>query len=199
MTDKTAFWQAYEMLCRYYTIELSENELDEISAHFSEVKVKKGETLIHIGDSCKFLYFVVRGVMRDYYIDKDGNDATRFFNQEGSICGADGMFIDFPSSICTEALEDSLLLKCSYADFRGFIRDYSAFREAWTVALEMSLAYKIKRENCFLTQSAAERYIDFKRSNPELEKRVSQKHIASYLGITPVSLSRIRRAIRELD
>jgi len=63
--------------------------------------------------------------------------------------------------------------------------------------LEKTIVYKMHRENAFLIKSATERYLDFKREFPLLEKRVNQSYIASYLGITPVSLSRIRRTIRE--
>lgn len=67
----------------------------------------------------------------------------------------------------------------------------------WNQLLQNSIRYKIYRESCFLTESATERYIDFKRRHPDLEKRVNQSYIVSYLGITPVSLSRIRRMIKE--
>lgn len=104
-----------------------------------------------------------------------------------------------PSAVCTEALEDCILLRCPVVDFKNIIASDSEANKAYIWLLENSLAYKIRRENSFLIKSAAERYIDFKRENPALEKRVNQKYIASYLGITPVSLSRIRRALKELN
>lgn len=104
-----------------------------------------------------------------------------------------------PSAVCTEALEDCILLRCPVVDFKNIIASDSEANKAYIWLLENSLAYKIRRENSFLIKSAAERYIDFKRENPTLEKRVNQKYIASYLGITPVSLSRIRRALKELN
>lgn len=85
---------------------------------------------------------------------------------------------------------------CHVSDFKSIIASDSEVSKAYIWLLENSLAYKIHRENSFLIKSATERYVDFKRENPDLERRVNQKYIASYLGITPVSLSRIRRALK---
>lgn len=142
---------------------------------------------------------MVSGILRDYYIDDDGNDVTRFFTCEGGICGGEALISNEPSAVCTEALEDCILLRCLVSDFKKIIASDSITTKAYIWLLESSLAYKIPRENSFLIKSAAERYIDFKRENPDIEKRVNQKYIASYLGITPVSLSRIRRALKELN
>ncbi len=175
------------------------DELKSVAATvFTEVKIKKSETLIRIGELDNHVYFVVSGILRDYYIASDGSDATQFFSREGSLIGCT-LISNEPSAMCTEALENCVLLCCKNADFRKLIDNNSEFSAIWIKTLEYSLAYKIKRENSFLVKTAAERYIDFRRENPALEKRVSQKYIASYLGVTPVSLSRIRRALKELE
>lgn len=166
---------------------------------FSEITLKKNDVLIGIGDKNSYIFFVVSGILRDYYIDDDGNDVTRFFTCEGGICGGEALISNEPSAVCTEALEDCILLRCLVSDFKKIIASDSITTKAYIWLLESSLAYKIRRENSFLIKSAAERYIDFKRENPDIEKRVNQKYIASYLGITPVSLSRIRRALKELN
>lgn len=166
---------------------------------FSEITLKKNDVLIRIGDKNSYIFFVVFGILRDYYIDDDGNDVTRFFTCEGGICGGEALISNEPLAVCTEALEDCILLRCLVSDFKKIIASDSVATKAYIWLLESSLAYKIHRENSFLIKSAAERYIDFKRENPNIEKRVNQKYIASYLGITPVSLSRIRRALKELN
>lgn len=166
---------------------------------FSEITLKKNDVLIGIVDKNSYIFFVVSGILRDYYIDDDGNDVTRFFTCEGGICGGEALISNEPSAVCTEALEDCILLRCLVSDFKKIIASDSITTKAYIWLLESSLAYKIRRENSFLIKSAAERYIDFKRENPDIEKRVNQKYIASYLGITPVSLSRIRRSLKELN
>lgn len=188
-----------EKLKNNYGIDFSRDLINKFAAAASEITLKKNDVLIRIGDKSSYIFFVVSGILRDYYIDDDGNDVTRFFSCEGGLCGGESLISNEPSAICTEALENCILLRCSVSDFNEIIASSSEATKAYIWFLESSLAYKIRRENSFLIKSAAERYIDFKRENPDLEKRVNQKYIASYLGITPVSLSRIRRALKELN
>ena len=188
-----------EKLKNNYGTNFSRDLIHKFAAVSSEITLKKNEVLIRIGDKSSYIFFVVSGILRDYYIDNTGNDVTRFFSREGSLCGGESLISNEPSAICTEALEDCILLRCPVSDFTEIIVSGSEAAKAYIWFLESSLAYKIRRENSFLIKSAAERYIDFKEENPDLEKRVNQKYIASYLGITPVSLSRIRRALKELN
>ncbi len=188
-----------EKLKNNYGIIFSRDLINKFAAVSSEITLKKNDVLIRIGDKSSYIFLVVSGILRDYYIDDDGNDVTRFFSREGGLCGGESLISNEASAICTEALEDCILLRCPVSDFKEIIVSNSDATKAYIWFLESSLAYKIRRENSFLIKSAAERYIDFKRENPDLEKRVNQKYIASYLGITPVSLSRIRRALKELN
>ena len=188
-----------EILKNKYGINFSRDLINKFTAVSSEITLKKNDILIRIGDKSSDIFFVVFGILRDYYIDDDGNDITRFFSCEGGICGGESLISKEPSTVCTEALEDCILLRCPVSDFTEIIASSSEATKAYIWLLESSLAYKIHRENSFLIKNAAERYIDFKRENPDLEKRVNQKYIASYLGITPVSLSRIRRTLKELN
>lgn len=188
-----------EKLKSNYGFRFSYDLINEFADIFSEITLKKNDVLIRIGNKNSYIFFVVSGILRDYYIDDDGNDITRFFSYEGGICGGEALISDESPTACTEALEDCILLRCLVSDFKKIIAGYSEAAKAYIWLLENSLAYKIRRENSFLMKSAAERYLDFKRENPGIEKRVSQKYIASYLGITPVSLSRIRRALKELN
>lgn len=188
-----------EILKRNYGINIPTGLIDKFSSVVSEIKIKKGNTLFRIGEKSNYLFFVVSGILRDYYIDDDGNDITRFISQEGGICGGDSLISNEPSIICTEALENCVLMRCPVLDFKKIIENDSDGIKLYVWLLESSLAYKIRRENSFLVKSATERYIDFKCENPGIEKCISQKYIASYLGITPESLSRIRRALKELN
>lgn len=187
-----------EILKRKYGIYISDQLINKFSAVVSEIKPEKGNSLIKIGEKSNHIYFVVSGILRNYYIDDGGNDITQFIYQEGGICGGDSLISNEPSVICTEALGNCVLLRCSVSDFREIIENDSEGIKLYVWLLESSLAYKTRRENSFLVKSATERYIDFIRENPDIEKRISQKYIASYLGVTPVSLSRIRRALKEL-
>lgn len=96
-----------------------------------------------------------------------------------------------------EALENCKMLRFNAHELRSFILAEDSLSRLYIRALEESLSYKISRENSLLVHSATERYTEFKKLYPTLEGRVNQYHIASYLGVTPESLSRIRRNLRE--
>lgn len=164
---------------------------------FTMKTITKGDIVVHVGGIQKEIYFVISGLLRSYYIDINGNDVTRFFTKEGSLCCHEILFNKEPSKRCIEALEDCKILVIRDEDFKKLIEYNMYCMKIYIKVLEQSLRYKIERESSFLLKSATERYLDFKRMYPELEKRVNQAYIASYLGITPVSLSRIRRTISE--
>lgn len=188
-----------EILKRDFGINISDDLKNEFALYAAEAEIKKNELIIKIGEKNNYLSFIISGVLRDYYIDDKGSDITHFFSCEGGMCGGQALISDEPSAICTEALTDCTLLRCPVSDFKRIVAENAEAAKMYMWLLEKSLAYKIRRENSFLTKSAAERYISFKAENPTLEKRINQKYIASYLGITPVSLSRIRRALKEED
>ena len=96
-----------------------------------------------------------------------------------------------------ETLEESTLMLCEIVKIKELIRDNVMFKDIWITLLENALRYKMYRENGFLVENATERYLHFKKLYPELSVRIPLKHIATYLGIAPESLSRIRSAMKE--
>ncbi|HHZ05639.1 MAG TPA: Crp/Fnr family transcriptional regulator [Clostridiales bacterium] len=191
------FEKLVELLEKYFDVNIDRPSIGMLARLFKEVRINKYDNLIYLGSENSNIYFVVSGILRDYYIDSDGKDRTRFFISEGSMCGEDSLFIGSSSFTCTQALEDCVLLTITGEDFRYIISKYEQFKDMWVKALEGALAYKIKRENSLLMKNAAQRYMDFLVDYPELEKRIRQKYIASYLGITPVSLSRLRKTLQK--
>lgn len=165
---------------------------------FSQVReFAKGEIIKSMGDGSKESAIVLRGIVRSYYIDSDGNDMTRSFSMECGWCLDEGM-IGYTQHHCMwEALEDSILLLFDAEEMKAMIYDNEELKSLWIKILESALRYKHYRENGFLTENATERYLHFKKRYPYLSNRVPQKHIATYLGITPESLSRIRKAMKD--
>ena len=96
-----------------------------------------------------------------------------------------------------EALEDTTVMLFDVKDMKDLILGDEWLKNIWIMSLEGGMRYKVYRENGFLVETAAERYIAFRKRNPELAERVPLRYIATYLGITPESLSRIRSAMRE--
>lgn len=165
---------------------------------FSQVKkFTKGMIIKSMGDDARQSAIVLSGIVRSYYIDSNGNDMTRHFSIACGWCLDDGM-IGYTQHQCMwEALEDSTLLLFEAERMKALIYGSEELKSLWIEMLESALRYKHYRENGFLTENATERYLHFKKRFPYLSSRVPQKHIATYLGITPESLSRIRKAMKD--
>ena len=165
---------------------------------FSQFKVyPKGTTIRSIDDKAVMVGIVLDGLVRCYYIDGDGNDITRGFIVPGGMCLDEGM-LGYDKHICMwESVDESTLMLCDTAKLHELIFENNNLKNIWIELLERALRYKIYRENQFLTENATERYLHFKKLYPKLCNRVPQKHIATYLGVTPESLSRIRKAMKE--
>ena len=107
-------------------------------------------------------------------------------------------FFGYPERICMwETLEETTIMVCETAVIKKMIKENDSFKDIWINLLESAMRYKIYRENGFLVENATARYIHFKKLYPDLCDRSPQRHIATYLGITPESLSRIRCAMKE--
>lgn len=142
------------------------------------------------------IYYICQGLCRSYYLDKDGNDVTRFFILEGDFCFTEVQILSQKSDLCIETLEDCDGLVFQIRDL-DLLQDWVFMKDAYIEALKSNLRYKLRRESGFLLGSATERYLEFQLRYPGLEQRVRQSQLASYLGITPTSLSRIRRTLRK--
>lgn len=159
--------------------------------------VEKGTLIQHIGEKTDTAALVLDGMTRCYYIDSDGNDITRGFSITGTLCMDEGMFGYGESLTEWETLTDTTLMLFNVGEIKLLINEKDALKSAYIQLLENALKYKIYRENGFLVESAPERYLHFKKMFPEICQRVKQQYIATYLGIAPESLSRIKRTLRE--
>lgn len=167
-------------------------------AELAHVKTFPKSTVIkNIGDKAIVSGIVLDGIVRSYYIDKDGNDITRNFGADGAMIMDEGM-IGYDEYICMwETLEESTVILLEVGELKRLIMSNEYLKTIWIRLLEGSLRYKMYRENGFLLENAAERYLNFRKVCPKLCECVPQKYIATYLGIAPESLSRIRKALKE--
>ena len=195
--DKEYFVKQLMVFAEKYNIDVSEELVGEIVSLASFRVVKKGEILASIGDNTACAGLILSGLARSYYIDSDGNDITRGFAPEGTMFMDEGFF-GYPERICMwETLEETTIMISETAAIKKMIKENDSFKDIWIYLLESAMRYKIYRENGFLVENATERYIHFKKLYPDLSDRVPQRHIATYLGIAPESLSRIRGAMKE--
>lgn len=154
----------------------------------------KGEYFIRAGEIPKTFAFVSSGLFRYVYIDEDARQFTKGFMPEFNILSSYSAMIQKTTSwFFIEALEDSVIIEFSYRQWLK-LKEASCCWDRFLIAmLEMGYTTKETRERELLLLDAETRYRSFQERYPTLEHRVKQHMIASYLGITPESLSRIRK------
>jgi CRP-like cAMP-binding protein len=156
--------------------------------------LKKGDAFIREGDVPQKFAFVGAGLFRYYYVNEKGNEFTKgFFQESNFITSYTAMVRRKPSYYTVQALEDARLLVVDYHRWQNLYHGHICWMKLLFVLLEKGYMKKEARERELLIMSAEERYRSFLLEYPDLEKRIRQHLIASYLGITPVALSRIRK------
>ncbi len=168
-------------------------EIEQVVSAFKEKIVKKNETLILKGDTCRYTYFVCKGSVRAYFIDDEGQEATRYIAFENQFITTIHSFISqTPTNEFIEATEKAVLLEISYGDFKRITEETSLARDLYKRQLEVAYMTNHWRLESFLKMSAKQRYDFLLQTNPAIIQRLSNKIVASYLGITQESLSRIK-------
>ena len=176
---------------------LSQEILGEIVSISVFKVVNKGEIIRNIADENKTAALVLGGMCRAYYVDEEGNDITRGFSIPGTLCMDEGLF-GYPKSIVTwETIEETTLMIFDVAKIKDIILENDELKNIYIMLLENALRYKIYRENGFLVENATERYLHFRKMYPTICDKVKQHQLASYLGVKPESLSRIKKALKE--
>lgn len=180
-------------VAEYFAGAMQPETLAQVFDFANPLMFEKGQDVF--GDTQAF--FLIEGVVRGYYLDRDGNDVTHVFIFEDQL-HRPGFLTAEKQHVCDfEALEACVALQADGESLAAVTRNTPAMMLRYVHELELALLRKIGRETSLVTQSATERYLDLLRRHPGIERRVNQTHIASYLGINPASLSRIRRVIRE--
>lgn len=136
---------------------------------------------------------VLNGLLRNYHTLPDGTERTVLFIPEGkAVAPYATVFHGLPATETTSAIEPTLILELDMKALREVLSANPRLMRAYTQVLEMMLTEAINRIDSFVLKRPEARYEAFCKEFPQLVNRIPQKHIASYLGITPVSLSRLR-------
>ncbi|OJJ23131.1 cyclic nucleotide-binding protein [marine bacterium AO1-C] len=158
----------------------------------SEVFIVKGKELQAIGNRCTNIYFVVDGLLRIYYL-KNGVDITESFEAEQALVArADSLFDARPSRKGIQALEDTQLVAVNTPRLFTLYDQYHDIERLFRIVFEQAYVKTVERIEQLQFHTAEERYQNLLANAGSIVQRAPLKHIASYLGITQVSLSRIR-------
>lgn len=188
----------YEQLTHYIStqIKVSEDELKTILSYFKPLKLKKNELLVTHGQTSQRTFFVGKGCLRIFFIDEDGQDATRYFAFENQFATALVSFITGePSEEFIQAVEHADLLYITHQDFHYLLGIIPPWEKFYRFYLEKAYVNNTRRLMSFLTQDAAEKYRQLLDENPIIVKRLPNKMVASYLNISQETLSRLKSKI----
>jgi CRP-like cAMP-binding protein len=159
------------------------------------VTVKRGQVLLRTGETPGALWWVEQGLLRASFLDASGRERSHAFYPEQHWLGLPG--VPQPSPVTLDALEPSRLCVLPYAALQRWQADEPGLAELLWQGLSTQVQRLTTREQQWLMLDASQRYQRFLLEEPELARRLKQRHLASHLGITDVALSRIRRRLRE--
>jgi len=178
-----------------YFIPLSTSDEEVVRRLFHKKVFKKGEHLLQAGNVCRYVIFIESGLVR-YYINSDGEERTNYFNKEGEfVCDYLSFLPQGPSNVNIQALEDTTIFVISFNDIQEFYREVAHGERFGRLAIEQVFVSIISQIGSLYTDSPEERYSKFLSNFRDLVQRIPQYYIASYVGIKPQSLSRIRKRI----
>jgi CRP-like cAMP-binding protein len=173
---------------------VSDSKAEQLAENYKFREVPKNEFILKAGSVCNASHFIEEGLMRAYTYDLEGNDVTTAFYPQNTYAAE--MFSFFkraPSGEYIQALTDCKTWRLSYEDMQTSFHAMPEFRDFGRLNIINNYGLLKQRMLSTLHETAEERYANLINSNPEILQIAPLKHIASYLGITDTSLSRIRK------
>jgi len=175
-------------------IQLDQEESDYFLSLVQPKKIKRKEYLLKQGEICRYEHFILKGCLRTYTIDDGGLEHILMFGIEDWWVGDLFSFLtQSPATFFIDALEDTEILQISKPNLDMLYVKVPKFERFFRIMLQNAFIAQQQRINQNLAFTAEQRYLDFIKNFPRLEQRLSQKQVSSYLGITPVFLSMLRR------
>lgn len=177
------------------TIPISKEALDKLASILVRTEIKKGQIFLNEGDICKQIGYVQKGLVRQYYY-KNKRDFTEHFSCEGDVFICIESFLrQVPSRLIVEALENTVIYGLPHDEVLALGAECYEIEVLYRGLLENSLILSQVKMDMFRMETANERYNRLLREQPEIIKRAPLSHIASYLLMTPETLSRVRASI----
>lgn len=174
-------------------VHFTESEMEIFVSLFSEKNLKKNEYLAKEGEYSTKLAFLTKGIMRAFYRNNEGNEYNKtFFTNSNFVAAYSSLVTRQKNLINIQCLIDCRIQVADFGKITKLYDDYPKIERLARILAENKFTIKEKREIELVTLEASERYKIFRKEHPKLENLIPQYHIASYLGISPTQLSRIR-------
>lgn len=175
---------------------ISDADFNLIEPYLINMNVKKKDYLLEQGAICKHVFFLRTGLLRMFYLDKDGNEINcRFVDERQFFVDYSSFLTQSPSKYFWQAMQDSDLFAIKYADVNTLYSKCPAWEHFGRLAAENVYRTANERIEMLLFLSPEDRYQYLLNKSPQLFNQISQFHIASYLGVKPESLSRLRKRL----
>ena len=189
----------FEELKQYFkekSVEVSSEMEKLMEEELKRKKAEKNEVLLRPGENCNHTFFVAKGLLRAYIIDENGKEhILQFAPENWLISDRSSVLFNGVSEQYIDAVEDSEIILIETGFFEKLSEKSPSFQRFNMYALNNHIRHLHKRINLLISASAEVRYMDFIKLYPDILLRVPQWMIASYLGITPESLSRVRKEL----
>ncbi|AXT58095.1 Crp/Fnr family transcriptional regulator [Aquimarina sp. AD1] len=177
-------------------VSLTKEDIAKIDNSFDKLAISKKYTLKNEKSVSEHLYFIVSGYARIYHLDTDGNEITTVLSNKNNYIASFLPFVNqIPSKDIIETITDCEVLSISYTKMKALIENSENFKAYSVSIFEEAIQKTQHRANDLATLNAEERYVKLMSQEPKIIQNIPLNYIASYLGIAPESLSRIRRKI----
>lgn len=176
--------------------ELSTTDVFEFLQHTQPLKLNPGDIFLKDGSLKSNVYFVKDGLIRSFFMNEKGEEITNLIRYENQVFASyEIVFFNQPSRFTFQALEPTELFVIDFNNLREIVDRNSKFESGRRFFVQTILAESLNAIDDFILLNPEKRYLKFIKEHPELLNRVPNKYIANVLGITPQSLSRIRKRI----
>lgn len=175
-------------------VEINDEQKNLIKTFFTIKRLKKKQYLLQEGDICKCLSFVSKGLLKSYFSDEKGNEHINMFAFEGWWISDFNSFIHQEKAVLTiDAVENTEVLMITLENYEKMMLEVPSMDRYFRILYQNSLVTKDHRLIVSNGYTAEEKYLQLARKNPEMMKRIPHSLIASYLGLAPETISRIRK------
>ena len=175
---------------------ISDNDFESTSTYFKSLHLVKNSYFISIGKICRQVAFIKKGTLRTYYVNENSQDVTSCFCMENNLTTSYKSFVlQQPSELAIQAVEDTELLVIDYADLQARYEKSAVWQNIGRIIAERQYMVMEQYASVLCNETAKEKYLRLLKEQPSVLNKASVNDIASYLGITRRTLSRIRKEI----